>query len=97
MAAEKRQRWLKAADGLYVLSALYPDDAIAGEVRSVLKGGNLLSIRLDEVAHGAGINEAWRTAMPEVYAHALESAENLVRTAHQVSSPRLQVLHVRTG
>jgi hypothetical protein len=96
MAAEKRERWLEAADGLYVLLALYPGGPIADHARSVINGGNVLSIRLDEVAHGAGIGEAWRTAMPEAHARALEAAESLVREVQRVDKPQMRSLRAGT-
>jgi hypothetical protein len=79
IAAAKRARWLVAADRLEVLGALHPDSRIAELVETVADRGNLVSIRLDEVAHGARVDDMWQKVIPAVHAEALESARELVR------------------
>jgi hypothetical protein len=63
-AAKKRERWLAASDGLEILVAQHPQGRIAACAERVITRGNLVSIRLDEVAHGARIDESWRTVGP---------------------------------
>jgi hypothetical protein len=83
MAAAKRTRWLEAVDGLYVLVALNPNSKTAELARIVIARGGLVSIRLVEVADGASITDAWREAIPQVFAEGLEAAEELVREVHR--------------
>src|SRR5438477_7253223 len=73
IAAAKRARWLCAADGLEVLGALHPDSRIAGLVETIADRASLVSIRLDEVAHGARVDGAWQEAIPGAHTQAVES------------------------
>lgn len=84
MAVSKRERWLTASDGLEVLAAVHPETKIAELADKVIDRGNVVSIRLDEVAHGARINEPWRTAIPKAHSEATKAARELAVLVRQV-------------
>jgi hypothetical protein len=79
MAAEKRLRWLSASDGLEVIAAQNPGTKVADLAEAVIDRGNLVSIRLGEVAHGARIDEPWRRAIPAAHEQAVDAARELIK------------------
>jgi hypothetical protein len=88
--AAKRTRWLDAVGGLYVLVALYPTSRVADLARTIIARGDLVSIRLNEVADGARITEAWEKAIPEHYHEGVGAAEELVREVHRADALTLR-------
>ena len=83
MASAKRARWLAASSELEVLAALHPDSPIAALAETAIDRGNLVSIRLDEVAHGNQVDDSWLKSIPEAHRKAVDAARELVRLVQQ--------------
>lgn len=85
IVVNKRDQWLTAAGGLDVLAAWHPNARVAELVETIVDRAGLVLIRLDEVAHGADVDEAWRVAIPRAYQQAVSAARELVRETREVN------------
>jgi hypothetical protein len=85
---DKRDRWLDAAGRLEVLVALRREAEVATLGESVIKKGNLLLIRLDEMVGAANPpSQAWLEAIPPRYEEAVHDVRELVRIILGVDRP----------